>query len=152
MSRLTALVLIVLCCLSALLIAINLHQGQKHKAELLQLELNASEQDKAQQAALLEQLYKVSSDNDMAQADLRSSIESVNTALLKNKRAMEQLKNESKEVRDWADARLPADVIRLRQRPEIASGAAYRDWLSHRDSLPPASDPSPNQRRAESSD
>lgn len=152
MSRLTALALIALCFLAALLIAINLHQGQKHKAELLQLELNASEQDKAQQAALLEQLYKASSDNDAAQADLRSSIESVNTALLKNKRAMEQLKNESKEVRDWADTRLPADVIRLRQRPEIASGAAYRDWLSHRDSLPPASEPSQDQRRTESGD
>ncbi|AMC35380.1 hypothetical protein VN23_12535 [Janthinobacterium sp. B9-8] len=152
MSRLTALALVALCFLAALLIAINLHQGQKHKAELLQIELSASEQDKAQQAALLVQLYKVSSDNDSAQADLRSSLESVNTALLQNKRAMEQLKNESKEVRDWADTRLPADVVRLRQRPEIASGAAYRDWLSHRDGLPPASDPSPNQRRAKSSD
>ncbi|MEJ2794377.1 Rz-like lysis system protein LysB [Iodobacter sp. LRB] len=152
MNRLTALALIALCCLSALLIAINLHQGQQHKAELLQIELSASEQDKARQAALLEQLYQVSSDNDSAQADLRSSLESVNTALLKNKRAMEQLKHESKEVRDWADTRLPADVIRLRQRPEITSGAAYRDWLSQRDSLPPASEPGQDQRRTESGD
>ncbi|AZN35535.1 LysB family phage lysis regulatory protein [Iodobacter ciconiae] len=150
MSRITTIALVALCFMAALLLAINLHQGQKHKAELLQLELTASEQDKAQQTALLEQLYKVSSDNDAAQADLRSSIESVNTALLKNKRAMEQLKNESKEVRDWADTRLPADVVRLRQRPDIASAAAYRDWLSQRDGLPSASEPSPNQWRAQS--
>ncbi|MDW5417434.1 Rz-like lysis system protein LysB [Iodobacter sp. CM08] len=126
--------------------------SHRYKMTALRMELEASQQEAAINSALLQNMHKVNQANDMAQADLRSSLESVNAALLKNKRAMEQLKHESKEVRDWADTRLPADVIRLRQRPEIASGAAYQDWLSRRASLPLASEPSPNQRRAESSD
>ena len=32
---------------------------------------------------------------------------------------------------------LPADIIRLRDRPALAGGAAYREWLSQSDAVPP---------------
>ncbi|EEE6222892.1 LysB family phage lysis regulatory protein, partial [Salmonella enterica subsp. enterica serovar Enteritidis] len=33
-------------------------------------------------------------------------------------------------------APLPADIIRLRERPALAGGAAYREWLSQSDAVP----------------
>lgn len=53
------------------------------------------------------------------------------TALLRHRQhRIEELKRENEDLRRWADTPLPADIIRLRERPAIAGGAAYRIWLS----------------------
>ncbi|HBR2325333.1 TPA: LysB family phage lysis regulatory protein, partial [Klebsiella pneumoniae] len=46
-------------------------------------------------------------------------------------------KRENEDLRRWADTLLPADVIRMRERPALAGGAAYREWLSQSDAVPP---------------
>lgn len=60
------------------------------------------------------------------------------TALLRNRQhRIEELKRENEDLRRWADTPLPADIIRLRERPALAGGAAYRQWLSESDAVQP---------------
>ncbi|MCM7406401.1 Rz-like lysis system protein LysB [Enterobacter cloacae] len=60
------------------------------------------------------------------------------TALLRNRQhRIEELKRENEDLRRWADTPLPADIIRLRERPALAGGAAYREWLSQSDAVQP---------------
>lgn len=60
------------------------------------------------------------------------------TALLRNRQhRIEELKRENEDLRRWADTALPADIIRLRERPTLAGGAAYREWLSQSDAVQP---------------
>lgn len=60
------------------------------------------------------------------------------TALLRNRqRRIEELKRENEDLRRWADTSLPADIIRLRARPALTGGAAYRQWLSESDAVQP---------------
>ncbi|MBF4178970.1 Rz-like lysis system protein LysB [Lelliottia nimipressuralis] len=60
------------------------------------------------------------------------------TALLRNRQhRIEELKRENEELRRWTDTPLPADIIRLRERPALAGGAAYREWLSESDAVQP---------------
>lgn len=60
------------------------------------------------------------------------------TALLRNRQhRIEELKHENEDLRRWADTPLPADIIRLRERPALAGGAAYREWLSQSDTMQP---------------
>lgn len=60
-----------------------------------------------------------------------------NAALLRNRQhRIEELKRENEDLRRWADTPLPADIVRLRGRPAIAGGAAYREWLSQSDAVP----------------
>jgi LysB family phage lysis regulatory protein len=49
---------------------------------------------------------------------------------------IEELKRENEYLRLWADTLLPSDVVRLRERPAITGGAAYREWLSKGDTVP----------------
>lgn len=41
-------------------------------------------------------------------------------------------------LRNWSDAALPADVIRLHARPAFRNARDYLDWLSSRGQLPAA--------------
>ncbi|TCB93668.1 Rz-like lysis system protein LysB [Enterobacter wuhouensis] len=60
------------------------------------------------------------------------------TSLLRNRQhRIEELKRENKDLRRWADTPLPADIIRLRERPALAGGATYREWLSQSDAVQP---------------
>ncbi|PRD15320.1 Rz-like lysis system protein LysB [Pantoea coffeiphila] len=42
------------------------------------------------------------------------------------------------DLRNWSDAALPADVIRLHARPTFSNARDYLDWLSSRGQLPDA--------------
>lgn len=60
------------------------------------------------------------------------------TALLRHRQhRIEELKRENEDLRRWADTPLPADIIRVRERPALARGAAYREWLSQSDAVQP---------------
>lgn len=60
------------------------------------------------------------------------------TALLRTRQhRIEELKRENENLRRWADTPLPADIIRLRERPVLAGGTAYRKWLSQSDAVQP---------------
>ncbi|MFW8780584.1 Rz-like lysis system protein LysB [Klebsiella sp. R4] len=79
----------------------------------------------------------LSETNNREQARLYAAAESTNALLRSRQRRIEELKRENEDLRRWADTLLPADVIRMRERPPFAGGAAYREWLSQSDAVPP---------------
>jgi LysB family phage lysis regulatory protein len=77
--------------------------------------------------------------NSRAQMRLYAAAEQT-AALLRNRQhRIEELKRENEDLRRWADTPLPADIIRLRERPALAGGAAYREWLPQSDTVQPES-------------
>ena len=75
--------------------------------------------------------------NNREQTRLYAATESTNALLRSRQRRIEDLKRENEDLRRWADTPLPADIIRLRERPALAGGAAYREGLSQSDAVPP---------------
>ncbi|MCV5631514.1 Rz-like lysis system protein LysB, partial [Escherichia coli] len=75
--------------------------------------------------------------NNREQARLYAKAEQTSAQLRQRQRRIEELKRETEDLRRWADTPLPADIIRLRERPALAGGAAYREWLSQSDAVPP---------------
>lgn len=71
-----------------------------------------------------------------AQTQLYAAAEQNGTLLRDRQRTIEELKRENDELRRWADAPLPDPVIRLRQRPALAGGHSYREWLSANHPVP----------------
>ncbi|MCU7783398.1 Rz-like lysis system protein LysB [Lelliottia amnigena] len=77
--------------------------------------------------------------NSRAQMRLYAAAE-LTTALLRHRQhRIEELKRENEDLRRWADTPLPADIIRLRERPALVGGAAYREWLYQSDAVQPES-------------
>ncbi|EPT0833134.1 TPA: Rz-like lysis system protein LysB [Yersinia enterocolitica] len=72
-------------------------------------------------------------DNERA---LRQSLSHASTLSLSREQKIQRLLNENKVLRDWFTTALPADVIRLHQRPAFASPHDYLRWLSDSDQLP----------------
>ena len=79
----------------------------------------------------------LSETNSREQARLYAAAESTNALLRSRQRRIEELKRENEDLRRWAGTPLPPDIIRMRERPALAGGAAYREWLSQGDAVPP---------------
>ncbi|MBX8835988.1 Rz-like lysis system protein LysB [Enterobacter sp. Y17] len=73
--------------------------------------------------------------NSREQMRLYASAEQTSALLRHRQHRIEELKRENEDLRRWADTPLPADIIRLRERPALAGGAAYRQWLSQSDAV-----------------
>ena len=79
----------------------------------------------------------LSETNSREQTRLYAAAESTNALLRSRQRRIEELKRENEDLRRWTGTPLPADIIRMRERPALAGGAAYREWLSQSDAVPP---------------
>jgi len=75
--------------------------------------------------------------NSREQIRLYAAAEQTSALLRHRQHRIEELKRENEDLRRWADTPLPADIIRLRARPALAGGAAYREWLSQSDAVQP---------------
>ena len=75
--------------------------------------------------------------NDRYQVRLQQQADALSAALTTKDKRIKELINENAELKSWADTPLPADVIRLRERPALAGGATYREWLSQSDAVSP---------------
>lgn len=71
-----------------------------------------------------------------AQTQLYAAAEQNGRLLRDRQRTIEELKRENEDLRRWADTPLPDPVVRLRQRPALAGGESYREWLSQNHPLP----------------
>lgn len=74
--------------------------------------------------------------NNREQARLYATAENTRSLLHQRQNRIEELKRENEDLHLWVDTLLPPDVVRLRERPAITGGAAYRDWLSKGDTVP----------------
>ncbi|EQB9728346.1 Rz-like lysis system protein LysB [Yersinia enterocolitica] len=66
---------------------------------------------------------------------LRQSLSHASSLSLSREQRIQRLLNENKALRDWFATALPADVIRLHQRPAFASANDYLRWLSDSEQL-----------------
>ena len=99
--------------------------------------LKKNKQELAKKNSQLISLSILTETNSRAQMQLYAAAEETSALLRSRQRRIEELKRENEDLRRWADTPLPADIIRLRERPALAGGAAYREWLSKSDAMPP---------------
>lgn len=77
--------------------------------------------------------------SSQAQTQLYAAAERNGQLLRDRQRKIEELKRENEDLRRWSNTALPDPVIRLRQRPALAGGESYREWLSENHPLPAGS-------------
>ncbi|MFP1741801.1 Rz-like lysis system protein LysB [Lonsdalea quercina] len=126
----------------------RLHQIQQVAAQQL-MTLTAQRTALDERTRQLREFTALAERNDREQARLRALAADTHTALAARQKTIARLTRENEEVRRWADARLPADVVRLRQRPALAGGHAYRQWVSQADAVPVPGGQPADQRRSE---
>ena len=93
-------------------------------------ELRSKSQALAKSNSQLISLSILTETNNREQARLYADAEQTSALLRQRQHRIEELKRENEDLRRWADTPLPADIIRLRERPTLTGGAAYRQWLS----------------------
>jgi LysB family phage lysis regulatory protein len=102
--------------------------------------LERSQEQTRQVAIHANTLAQKLSNERKAQANLRAQQDQLRQGLANRERTIEALKRENTELRIWSDQRLPDAARRLRERPALTGADAYRQWLSGRSAVPPASD------------
>ncbi|WP_409309023.1 Rz-like lysis system protein LysB [Pectobacterium sp. B1J-3] len=110
----------------------NSQKLNSQQEKTLKQQRDALDEKSDQLNALTEQIKR--SDED--QARLRDLAVQNRAALSDRQKLIERLKRENQELKHWAGTLLPADIARLRQRPAIIGGSAYRKWLSEVDAVP----------------
>ena len=108
-----------------------------HTIETQSRELNGKTQELTKKNSQLIGLSILTETNSREQTRLYAAAEDTRSVLYQRQNRIEELKRENEDLRLWADTLLPPDVVRLRERPAITGGAAYRDWLSKGDAVPP---------------
>lgn len=134
MRALTAVVVLVL-------VLLGWQSWQLSKArqtvELQGRDLEASKEKQARASSQLIALSILTETNNREQARLYAAAEESTALLRQRQRRIEELKRENDDLQRWFDTPLPPDVIRLRDRPALAGGAAYREWLPESNAVPP---------------
>lgn len=83
----------------------------------------------------LDAIQQQSNHNQQAYLTLQQQTAAAHDQLRQRNQQLEKLKRENQQLREWADTALPADIIRLHQRPAVTGSQAYRH-LSEADALP----------------
>ncbi|HAV1620249.1 TPA: LysB family phage lysis regulatory protein [Enterobacter hormaechei subsp. steigerwaltii] len=109
----------------------------RHAIETQGEQLATKTQSLAKKNSQLIGLSILTETNSRAQMRLYAAAEQTTALLRHRQHRIEELKRENEDLRRWADTPLPADIIRLRERPALAGGAAYREWLSQSDAVQP---------------
>ncbi|QCR10022.1 LysB family phage lysis regulatory protein [Brenneria rubrifaciens] len=123
----------------------NAQELNNQQSETLKQQRNALDEKNSQITALAGQLKR----SDEEQARLRELAAKNHAALSDRQKLIERLKRDNQELKRWSDTPLPADIVRLRQRPGFTGGSAYRKWLSEADAVPVSGIQSADQRRTE---
>ena len=106
-----------------------------HTIETQRAALESKAQELTKKNSQLISLSILAETNNREQARLYADAEQTSALLRQRQRRIEELKRENEDLRRWADTPLPADIIRLRERPTLTGGAAYRQWLSAGDAV-----------------
>jgi len=108
--------------------------------ELVEKDLKAARDEAGRNLATANSLRDTLQQERETQASLRAQQDQLRLGLANRERTIEALKRENSELRIWADQPLPDAARRLRGRPALTGADAYRQWLSGRGAVPPASD------------
>lgn len=108
-----------------------------HTIETQETALKSKNQELAKKNSQLIGLSILTETNSREQTRLYAAAEDTRSLLHQRQNRIEELKRENDDLRRWADTLLPSDVVRLRERTTLIGGAAYREWLSKGDAVPP---------------
>jgi LysB family phage lysis regulatory protein len=107
----------------------------RHALETQGEQLATKTQSLAKKNGQLISLAILTETNSREQMRLYAAAEQTTALLRHRQHRIEELKRENEGLRRWAGTPLPADIIRLRERPALTGGAAYRQWLSESDAV-----------------
>ncbi len=130
-----ALILLWVWVLMMGLLAWHAHNLKKEldSAKLVIGSLSAGIESRDNVITRLQDEARQQADNERA---LRQSLSHASSLSLSREQKIQRLLNENKVLRDWFATALPADVIRLHQRPAFANPNDYLRWLPDSDQLP----------------
>lgn len=76
-----------------------------------------------------------------AEKQLRNTLAGAQRLALRREQHLQKVLNENQALREWFSRALPADVIRLHQRPAFTSTGDYLRWLSDGEPVPDPGQP-----------
>lgn len=76
-----------------------------------------------------------------AEQQLRNTLAGAQRLALRREQQLQRALNENQALREWFSRALPADVIRLHQRPAFTGTGDYLRWLSDGQSVPDPGQP-----------
>ncbi|WP_447882257.1 Rz-like lysis system protein LysB [Serratia fonticola] len=76
-----------------------------------------------------------------AEQQLRDTLAGAQRLALRREQQLQKVLNENQALREWFSRALPADVIRLHQRPAFTGTGDYLRWLSDGQPLPDPGQP-----------
>lgn len=76
-----------------------------------------------------------------AEKQLRNTLAGAQRQALRREQQLQRALNENQALREWFSRALPADVIRLHQRPAFTGTGDYLRWLSDGQSVPDPGQP-----------
>ncbi|HHQ6598172.1 Rz-like lysis system protein LysB [Serratia fonticola] len=76
-----------------------------------------------------------------AEKQLRNTLAGAQRLALRREQQLQRTLNENQALREWFSRALPADVIRLHQRPAFTGTGDYLRWLSDGQSVPDPGEP-----------
>ncbi|MGR3897106.1 hypothetical protein FW760_22130 [Pseudomonas sp. 1176_21] len=114
-------------------------QVEKAKSTNAEQRLQTLQERSDRQAATIVRLSDEVQTERAAQTALRLTQNQLRQDLADSLNQIQELEHENAELADWSRQPLPVAARRLRERPAITGAASYRQWLSSRRALPPAS-------------
>ena len=130
---------------SSLFQTFRLHTEQRTNAELTESLATAQSYIAAKNKQLMA-ISAIAKENDIYQASMQQQLDALSQSETEKNQRIKDLINENAALKRWANTPLPADIIRMQQRPTITGAASYRAHLSSSNPLPtPRSQPE-NQR------
>lgn len=114
-------------------------EAGKAKSALAAERLQVVQERSDRQAATIVRLGGEVQAERAAQASLRLTQNQLRQDLAASLNQIQELEHENAELADWSRQPMPVAARRLRERPAITGAAGYRQWLSSRRALQPAS-------------
>lgn len=98
-------------------------------------QLRKAEQERDAYMTAAGQMGKMAQANAAEAAQLTTQLQTLQQHSRHRDQQWEKLKREHADLKQWADAQLPADVGRLHQRPALTGAAEYQRWLQQSNNL-----------------
>lgn len=83
----------------------------------------------------LDSVVYIYEQNRQQTLDLLNAQQAIRKSLTGQQQETRRLQSEVQEIKEWAGGLLPADIVRLRQRPALTGVSAYSERLSSSDTM-----------------
>ncbi|WP_136067087.1 Rz-like lysis system protein LysB [Modicisalibacter radicis] len=135
MNRLIAAVLILALVVLVTWALWQRGEAAEARAHLAEQRLAESQQNERESQLVIGALWDNAARLDTQRRALASQQAELERTASDRLATIQELQRENQALREWADTRLPAAVVRLRKRPAVTGADAYRQSLRDSESL-----------------